>query len=1059
MQRADLERKRAKTANTALRAALTKQIENITTEEQGVNENLRALSERAERLAKLADTLRALARDGNVTVMQQLTDRRAALVDTLAISYEIEIAKMAADQNRAQAIAKNLAAYEKLSAAEKLAEHTRLKNIVQTAYTSLTQQVAALKQEFTTVIMGSVVDDVLAEERAKYITAMEAAVTDAAERTAQAAAIDVVIAEKKAIYREKLQGILNSSFAQIEAISGVIREQLKLPPASTAYVPTVHQQTALQGSILMAGFLEDFQQSFGKSLQSQMDTLLTGYVPKVQKLSADALSLHASHESVLITIIGSAEKEKQLYALTEAGNMKAFQQGLQALEKPVQDRITSAFKKVQADARADHVATLTKNGGKFTPAISITRQNTAAACAARTVLSAQKNLCDSLLQLIGEAGFNSTTVKLLDIFEKSELLRKNSTSIAAFVQKEVTWYKAEIQKPKTLLRGAKAAEVKWLLIQKIIATPSIALSGGTPKEIAARKKDLAQYQAYRTKLIAGEAKNWLSAHPVCGATQTSWFQSLKAIPGAVVITGECRDVPWAQLMREYGLTAKKGTKVPAPVVTYVDGFEVTTDVVYGTAIRKKNSRTESVAVNNRAGLPVLIIDTAGFVTALTYDAGNRLIERKKALLAIDSRANAWDGEWFFRNQPELAERVTWSYRTNGEIHERQEFDGLTAKLGKAIRYLYLDENVGTLIPEVQAEVRRDTAYAGHQLAQITVSDGSGVRTMENTFLYNKYLQMLAIQSVSALATKNIFLFPDDLVHRTYPALVKNSSVDGSSKHNFSIDHEGNVWNAQQKLLSGNWPSTLVAVVDDSWLGMIPEYRNETIAMDVNIALDEPAMCTNGPSFNFGNVIKKIENYAGFRQFKAVRIRECNWGKTGTGKKHDMYILDTRRRMHVGLSGCPKSWAKNAILSTALGGSFDETLPNRATLKEIDVVFKGKDLTAMLTAKSEHSPFLHLTEEEPDVKDKVTVAYGIRTTDENLVYAAEQPKGEWLLPYVIFPFEMQTFLIDFNKHASETGIFNYFGGADEIQLGGVARPVITESAFRKMSRQSQKKACY
>lgn len=747
MHLADLERKRSKTADSQLRAALTQQIAAATAEQLTVQENLRAAVEREERLRKLAETLKALARDGNVTIMQRLTDERARMIETLAIAYETEVARISTDTARAATIRTELKKYQQLSTADQSRERILIRDRVRLAYAALQRQVQALKQEFSAKIITELVDTLLASERQKYVAAMEIEVSDPAERTTHLAAIDGVIAEKQAIYTEKLTNILEAAFVEIETLSGVINDAVGITDQTSQHSTT---PTAATHAFLIASSSADVVRAMEQSTILPIASSVTDKFAATQKLLISFTQLAHSADLALVRILSETNTTKLFIELVEKNNQMGLMEQLNRLDTSTKNKIQTTLDQERTKTKASSIAVAAVKTGVLPENFTLTPALTKDVCLAKYGTSTLI-FCDSVAKITTLTGDHGR--EIITLFA-SRTLQENSTYLVDFIAREIEWLNKKMLDPRTIVRGQRASELRWRLVKTVLNNPTMALTAKSNKK-GDEKKQYATYQAELTRLVAQEAAIWSNEHPKnCSTAQKAWFDALKQIDAYGTRTPalhpiKCEDLPWGRFTKNNGIvkTTNATETIESASGTYI--YDKST----GAVIQKRGGVLVSISIVSKTGLPWVIIDGTKVAMIFGYDAKGQVTERRKITLH-----NGWssDGEWFTKTPNNLVDRVTWIYR-GAQIRERQEYIGDDTIPSKVIRYTYLDEAINGRGSLLTGNYKTQLNYLAENLPLIHEMGGGD--TLTSTLISRVEVK----NANNTIVTRNYFYYSDFLI--------------------------------------------------------------------------------------------------------------------------------------------------------------------------------------------------------------------------------------------------------------------------------------------------------
>ena len=240
MQRADIEYMLTKITDETRRTQLQRELEDIIESENKIKDKLKLLREREERIAKLLETFRALAKYSNEIGAKNMIDLRSAKLEEFHVIRENNNQKLETQkEERAQKVKAVMTKYNQSTSTEKKEIKAELKTKVQNEYTILKQQIESTKQEITQEITDTLSNH-LNEEYRKFDTAIRKEITDTDELGRTLEAYQEFQKEQKESYLMLAEEIINAALVEINQISHNIEKvigSVELPPQSQSYIP------------------------------------------------------------------------------------------------------------------------------------------------------------------------------------------------------------------------------------------------------------------------------------------------------------------------------------------------------------------------------------------------------------------------------------------------------------------------------------------------------------------------------------------------------------------------------------------------------------------------------------------------------------------------------------------------------------------------------------------------------------------------------------------------------------------------------------------------------
>jgi len=331
IQKADLEKKLENITDESIRTQTQDELASLLTSEERTRNSLRDAQERIERLARLLEILRALARDGNEEVSKTLIDLRAGTLEDFHDAWEGSNDQIDADFDAIiGTIEDAIGEYADLTSSAKIDYKETLEETVTDTYTPLKSSLNTLKSSYVSDIT-IVLKDKLDSEQSTFESALRDEIEDTEELSKALQAYAQLRSEKEARYLALIQGILTSSLANATEIEGAIESVLG--PIDTAFLfpePVARTETY----------------AFSQELQDMIRTSEDRVLPSIK----EAAENHAAMKQVMLqlnTLMHSADF--QLLSILKDPNLT--QRAIQAVEDDDTDGLKDIVEGITEDQR------------------------------------------------------------------------------------------------------------------------------------------------------------------------------------------------------------------------------------------------------------------------------------------------------------------------------------------------------------------------------------------------------------------------------------------------------------------------------------------------------------------------------------------------------------------------------------------------------------------------------------------------------------------------------------------------------------------------------------
>jgi len=742
----DIQQKLQYTTDAAKRDRLRRELAESEAAHIDAGNQLRLAEERAERIAKLLASLRALAAAGDVKVMTELTDERSSILTDFEKVYEDEFIKLKKESaTQASTIATELKKYNQLSASAKLAKKADLRAKVQAEYASLAANLAAEKQAFQKELMQAYLSSLLAAEEAKYRAEIKKEVTDPAELAKQNEAIAVLMTEKKLRYADQLQGILQSATVDIQTVSKLLEKLVGAVDTSALPAENIlSRDTEKIASVLVASLESD-------DVVKEMDKFVTDKVlfatrerkAKLQGILIQFIQLSRSADVKLLDIFENENKTKEFIILAEKDNLNDLMVALDKESDDMLAKIKDEHEKEVGDVNLEQV--MAKNAPLEMGKVCLNDHS---------LKEADCAIIQELTQLFG--GFEDYMVK---DFTHNKSLRSQGADLITRSQDSLLALSSEM-KTGIELQSSEESMLRFQLLIEVLHGKTTAAVSPSLKDVLSKQKQL------RAKILA-QAKE-KKVFQSCDSLLLSALDDL-AGKDAPKNCGELNQDPAtdryrqaASIRREFhGKRAFSAHQTSQSKMVKRSGdntYYYNEDGNYAIRAGYTGSSIHLLAYFNANKQPVAKLDRSGIVTFFQYDIQNRLIQRAHARF-VDS----WKSGKFVLPHNTI-DRVEFTYRSDTkQISERREYIGQNKTASKTISYRYLDQELrdssgrkGTYWAEHLDEMRKLERLNSEPqfqalfnlelekkfsslVAKVTVKNDAGATKAENYFYYSDLL--------------------------------------------------------------------------------------------------------------------------------------------------------------------------------------------------------------------------------------------------------------------------------------------------------------------------------
>ena len=235
MQRADIEYILTKTTDETRRIQLQKELEDIIKLENDVKNKLKLMREREERIAKLLETLRALAKYSNEIGIKNMIDLRSIILDEFHQEWENSNQELETQATkRAVEVKTVMQQYMQSDPLEQQKIKTELIAKVRQEYTVFKQRIEDNKQQIRANFINTLHNQ-LNTEQSKFDIAVRKEIIDTDELSKTLQAYQAFRKEEEEEYTRLIDDIINASLTEIDQLSRNIEKvigSVELPSQS-----------------------------------------------------------------------------------------------------------------------------------------------------------------------------------------------------------------------------------------------------------------------------------------------------------------------------------------------------------------------------------------------------------------------------------------------------------------------------------------------------------------------------------------------------------------------------------------------------------------------------------------------------------------------------------------------------------------------------------------------------------------------------------------------------------------------------------------------------------
>ncbi|HPO05978.1 MAG TPA: hypothetical protein PLQ36_02625 [Candidatus Gracilibacteria bacterium] len=336
MNTADLEKKRNKISSEQEKRLIQIQIDSLNRERQKIQDELKILAEKNERINKFLATLRNQSKWGSELSRKIIIDKQAEVIDDLDQDLPSYLLSEAEINLISQEISARLSEWEKLSDSQIQTDLNLVNRELKNQYRELKEGILQVESDYQNRVLA-LIKRQIAEDKTEMQFRIKSEATNPEELTGLENNLQEFLNERELEMTQDMRSLLNTLRQKYQPLMQHIEKVIG--PVEVSVRPNLTWYSRLV-SALDVEFLNENQ----TQVTTQMSLDFTNLLVDVDPLLAGLLSMMVDPEFNLVAVMGNdlalADRVKYLNSINNNTEIKKIISGLnQDLQKDLEDKI------------------------------------------------------------------------------------------------------------------------------------------------------------------------------------------------------------------------------------------------------------------------------------------------------------------------------------------------------------------------------------------------------------------------------------------------------------------------------------------------------------------------------------------------------------------------------------------------------------------------------------------------------------------------------------------------------------------------------------------------